>query len=74
MEAIDSVEYYRRLSMEEVWQSAVNHDPFCYELATPAAIDKDSEYAFERRELEVDRLWRLYHRLHPSTSCLLLLH
>lgn len=68
---INHVEYYKRLSMMETWERIANGGPFNYDLATPAAIDEESEYAFERRELEVDRLWRLYHRLQPSNSCLL---
>ena len=71
---INSVDYYKRLSVMETWERIANGGPFNYDLADPAAIDKDSEYAFQRREMMVDRLWRLYHRLHSSTSCLLLLH
>lgn len=74
VETINHVDYYKRLNMMETWERIDNGGPFNYDLAEPAAIDKDSEYAFERREMEVARLWRLYHRLRPSTSCLLLLH
>ncbi len=71
---IDSVDYYKRLSMMEKWERLANGGPLGYEFTDPAAINKESEYTFERRMMEVDRLWRLYHRLQPSTSCLLLLH
>lgn len=74
VETIDSVDYYKRLSMMEKWERLANGGPLGYEFTDPAAINKESEYTFERRMMMVDRLWRLYHRLQPSTSCLLLLH
>lgn len=65
VETINHVEYYKRSSMMEVWERLANGGPLCYEFTDPAAIDEESEYAFERRMMMVDRLWRLYHRLQP---------
>ena len=48
VETIDHVDYYKRLSMMETWERIDNGGPFNYDLADPAAIDKESEYAFER--------------------------
>lgn len=74
VETIDHVDYYKRLSMMETWERIGNGGPLGYEFTDPAAIDEESEYAFERRMMEVEKLCRLWHRLNPSTSCLLLLH
>ena len=77
-ETINHVEYYQRGSMEETWQRIANDGPLWYEFAAPPSVRlgrrRGSEYAYQRWEMENERLWRLYHRLQPSNSCLLILH
>lgn len=63
MEYIDGVAYYKRLSMEDSLRRRDNGDPFWQDLAYPAVIDEDSDFAFYRRAGETAKLWKMWRHL-----------
>lgn len=72
VETIDSVEYYRRVSMEQMLQNFSNDRAIWSMLAVRPGVEQqmrsaeDDEYAFYRWDMELVKLYRVARSLHTS--------